>query len=231
MTTEPSPVRRPSTKERLIDTGERLFGRFGIDAVSLREIAAAAGQTNSNAVQYHFKDKRGLIVAIMDRRLLGVEGLRCELLKMTEQSYPDDPRELLRTLWEPFMSVRSADGQHPFCRFLLQYLLQPLGAEYPPRNLEAYNRSRQSPPDLRCLTRTRRLLRAHYSNLSKAAFGSRLSTVSMMFLSAVVEHDNGRVLVGARNSREFDLESMLDLSTAALSAPVRRSATRQSAAV
>jgi AcrR family transcriptional regulator len=54
-----------STKDRLIDTGEFLIAFRGVDGVSLREIASAAGQSNNYAVQYHVKDKTGLVRAIL----------------------------------------------------------------------------------------------------------------------------------------------------------------------
>ncbi|MEV1201628.1 helix-turn-helix domain-containing protein, partial [Microbispora rosea] len=39
-----------TTVRRLVDAAERLFAERGIDAVSLREINAAAGQRNSTAL-------------------------------------------------------------------------------------------------------------------------------------------------------------------------------------
>jgi AcrR family transcriptional regulator len=59
-------TKKLSTKSLLIDTGEKLFGQHGFDGISLREIAVAAGQANSNVVQYHFTNKNGLIMAISE---------------------------------------------------------------------------------------------------------------------------------------------------------------------
>ncbi len=212
--------RKPSTKELLIVTGELLFGRSGINGVSLREIGVAAGQTNSNVVQYHFRDKRGLISAIMNDRLYRLEAVRCERLQQLESGRTGQPRALLRLLWEPLMSVQAADGEHTFCRFLLQYLLQPQGPEHPSRDEVAYHRSRKTPPDLSCLGKIRRLLRANYGMLSTGAFHARLTALSMMFLSAIVEHDNARLLTSRVRSQRFDIEPLLDLAIAGLGAPI-----------
>jgi AcrR family transcriptional regulator len=46
---------------------EQLFAEQGIDRVSLREIAVAAGQRNVSAATYHFGSKRELIEAILER--------------------------------------------------------------------------------------------------------------------------------------------------------------------
>ena len=46
---------------------EQLFAQQGVDRVSLREIAIAAGQRNVSAATYHFGSKRELIEAILER--------------------------------------------------------------------------------------------------------------------------------------------------------------------
>lgn len=55
---------------------ERLFGRHGIEAVSLREIAAAAGQANNSAVQYYFGTKEGLVQAVFEMRMPQLDSAR-----------------------------------------------------------------------------------------------------------------------------------------------------------
>ena len=44
---------------RLVAAAETLFAGAGVDAVSLREINAAAGAGNASAIQYHFGDRAG----------------------------------------------------------------------------------------------------------------------------------------------------------------------------
>lgn len=56
-----------ATRERLIEAAEKLFGSRSIDAVSISEITATAGQKNRNALQYHFKNRTGLLQAIVEK--------------------------------------------------------------------------------------------------------------------------------------------------------------------
>lgn len=56
----------------IISAGERLFAERGPD-VPLRDIARAAGNNNKSGVQYHFRDREGLISAIVELRLHAVE--------------------------------------------------------------------------------------------------------------------------------------------------------------
>src|SRR5438128_1909809 len=76
---------RTSTRAKLILTAEKLFAARSIEAVSLREIAAAAGQRNTNAVTYHFKSKLGLAWAIFALRIEEMEEPRGVLLAEVEK--------------------------------------------------------------------------------------------------------------------------------------------------
>lgn len=59
--------RQPDTRTALLRAAERLFSERGVDSVSMREIAAAAGQGNHSAALYHFADKRDLLNALLER--------------------------------------------------------------------------------------------------------------------------------------------------------------------
>lgn len=102
-----------ATRERLIDVAERLFAERGIGAVSLREIADAAGQRNTGAPQYHFGDKDGLVVAIIERRLQDLDQRRAGLL--VGQPHGDRAMEL-RSLAEALV-IPHADQLRAGYRF------------------------------------------------------------------------------------------------------------------
>ncbi|WP_322754822.1 TetR family transcriptional regulator [Frankia sp. Cas3] len=72
--------RSRTTRDALIATAERLFAERGLDAVSLREIAAAAGSHNTGAAQYHFGDKERLLEAIFEHRATVLNARRSTLL-------------------------------------------------------------------------------------------------------------------------------------------------------
>ena len=58
---------RFDTRLALMRAAEQLFAQQGVDRVSLREIAIAAGQRNVSAATYHFGSKRELIETILER--------------------------------------------------------------------------------------------------------------------------------------------------------------------
>lgn len=73
-----------TAKGRILRAAEALFAERGLDAVSLREVAIQAGQKNTNAVQYHFGSKEGLVHAIWERHATGIEAHRAALLAQTD---------------------------------------------------------------------------------------------------------------------------------------------------
>lgn len=200
-------------------TAERLFGRFGLDGVSLREIATAAGQSNNNAVQYHFGDKAGLIAAILDERVQSLEPSRGALLETARAAGEPAPRELLRVLWQPILSIRDSDGMHTFGRFLLQHMLQPQLAPHPIQRFFSVTEEPvpDAPPAYVAATR---LLRSHYAALPEPVLSGRLRALSLMFLATLVEHDNTQLDSDGQLAAPFELEPVLDMALAALSAPV-----------
>jgi AcrR family transcriptional regulator len=66
-------MRATDPRLSLLRAAEKLFTERGIDRVSLREIAAAAGQRNHSAAQYHFENKRELVEALLERHCATVQ--------------------------------------------------------------------------------------------------------------------------------------------------------------
>ena len=53
--------------------GEELMGWKGIEATSVRDINQKAKQRNTSAIRYYFKNKEGLLQAILDRRMVPLD--------------------------------------------------------------------------------------------------------------------------------------------------------------
>lgn len=73
------------TRARLIQAALEQFSQHGIEAVSLRTITAAAGAANQSAVHYHFRNKLGLIEAVLDEVNARLAPLQAEALLELEQ--------------------------------------------------------------------------------------------------------------------------------------------------
>ena len=87
-----------ATRQAIISAAERLFADHGIDGVSLREINRSAGQSNTGAVQYHFGDRHGLVLALIAKHRRTTEPRRHALLDHYEDAGVDDVRMLATAL-------------------------------------------------------------------------------------------------------------------------------------
>jgi AcrR family transcriptional regulator len=214
---------RVSTKSLLIDVGEWLFGLHGFDGISLREIAAAAGQRNCNVVQYHFSDKRGLVSAILRQRAIAIDALRRERFDALKGTVVTNlsPRDLLKVIWLPDMSIVGRDGSHPYARFVLQHQLRLDAGEHPFYTMQSNSRkvTASAEGNRSCLFHVSGLLRKHYPQVSRKIFLQRIKTLSMMFLSSVVEHDNAYANTNGTPIPAYNVEPILVMSMGALSAP------------
>lgn len=108
----------------MVLAAERLFGDRGISAVSLREIAGAAGQRNNSAVAYQFGSRDGLVHAVFEYRMSRIDERRRAMLVAAG----DDPD--LRTLLEAFIfplaeSLGYHEGVSWYARFLRQVIFEP----------------------------------------------------------------------------------------------------------
>jgi AcrR family transcriptional regulator len=73
------PSNATNTKQVILDKAEELFASKGYKGTSLRMITTAA-EVNLAAVNYHFGSKEGLVAAVIDRRIVPLNELRCQRL-------------------------------------------------------------------------------------------------------------------------------------------------------
>jgi AcrR family transcriptional regulator len=119
--------RTARAREAMLLAAERLFGERGIEAVSLREVGAAAGQRNNSAAQYHFGSRDGLVDAIFARRMGAIDARRREVLaRLDAEGRGHDRRALLEAVLLPLAEeLGHADGVSWYARFLQQVAFEP----------------------------------------------------------------------------------------------------------
>jgi AcrR family transcriptional regulator len=110
------------TKEKILDTAERLFAEQGYTASSLRSIIAGAG-VNLAAVHYHFHSKEALLEAVILRRSLPANRERLALLEQCEREAGNQPPPLEKVIeafvWPTFRMAHDREsGGMVFMRLL-----------------------------------------------------------------------------------------------------------------
>ncbi len=117
-------------------TAERLFAMNGVEGVSLREIQAAAGQSNSSVIAYHFGSQAGLVRALLEFRYQNINARRAELLQEArDRGVADDPREAVWIIVRPL--IESIDAGEMFVPLLARISANlRTFAEYLPRRMD-----------------------------------------------------------------------------------------------
>jgi len=113
------------TRDQLLAAGERLFLEKGIAAVSLEEIGQAAGFSRG-AVHWHFHNKHGLLLALLDR-------VGFPLHQFVEALHTDtklDPLAgLVELVTDQFRGLQSQPGR----RYITGHLMTFAASEAPER--------------------------------------------------------------------------------------------------
>jgi len=104
---EPAPSKsenlKGDTRQRLLTTALHLYAKEGLHAVSLRSISAAAGSKNSAAMHYHFKNRVGVIEALV---AMIAQELRVIAQKVQHQAPPKPTlRESFRNTLRPLTEL------------------------------------------------------------------------------------------------------------------------------
>lgn len=101
------------TKDRILDAAEKLFALNGFDS-SHREITKEAG-VNLGAINYHFKTKNDLILAVILRRLQPINQKRLEMLDAAEKSAVGKSptvEQILESFFRPMLEMLIQNGVH-----------------------------------------------------------------------------------------------------------------------
>ncbi|WP_051177786.1 TetR/AcrR family transcriptional regulator [Nocardia concava] len=176
-------------RERIILAAERLIAERG-QAVPLRDIAAAAEQRNNSAIQYHFGNRDGLILAVVEYRLATLEVRRLELLAEQAGAGATGVHDLLEALVIPMLELSDRHGIHYYARFLEQIHTHP--AVNDAANLESARRT-----SVRVIMRQ---LERELTELPKRLRLRRLRALPSVLFALLADHERaveaGRVTAG-----------------------------------
>jgi len=202
-TTEP-------TRERILAAAEELFATHGVDGVSLREITRVSGTRNTVGLQYHFKDRNGVLRAILTKHLVDVDARRHALLDQCESDGGGDLRAMTAALVMPSAAkLTDPDGGPAFLQIYAELLNRPRGEETlavgePPTSLDRW-RVQVAP-----------LLHPEAIRLHRRFTAIRLAAAELGRRAASGPHTDDRLFVG----------HLVDLVTSVLAAPVSEETVR-----
>ncbi len=210
MATKPQ-ARSEATQLSLITAAENLIASAGLENVTVRAIVKAAGQKNESALQYHFKNRDGLIRAIHKRRNSEVQKKRLELCDklLTNKAVPE-LRDICRLMIEPAFLLAQADpGFHQYVKaFGLELAVSALPVK---ENLIG--------SQARATIMTRRWLREALSNIDDEIFNQRFDLAVRFAGLSMARHANAKHAFRGKRSTLF-LNNLLDTMAGMLAAEV-----------
>ncbi|TQF75101.1 TetR family transcriptional regulator [Rhodococcus spelaei] len=107
------------TRSVIIEVAERMFAEHGVEGVSMRDVAAAAGQRNNSAVQYHFGGRDGLLLAVFRYRMGEINQARSEYLaEIDRQGRGEDLRALVEAGLRPLTDFLASVPEGHYARFI-----------------------------------------------------------------------------------------------------------------
>jgi AcrR family transcriptional regulator len=191
------------TKERILAAAETLFATYGVDGVSLRQITRASGTRNTVGLQYHFKDRNGLLRAILLRHLTDVDARRHALLDHDEERGGGDIRSLAAVLVLPWAAKLSDPSGRAFLQIYAELVNRPHGEETlaigpVPSSIDRWR------------TRVAGLMHPEAVRLHRRFIAMRLALSELSRRAATGPHVDDRLFVG----------HLIDLVASVLAAPV-----------
>jgi AcrR family transcriptional regulator len=173
-----------SSREKILLVAEKLFAKRGIDGVSLRQIAAAAGNGNNNAVQYHFGSREALLQAIFKMRVEQMEAPRRAMLgRAREEGRHEDMETLVQVMMLPHRDLTDDEGRHPHAAVLSEYITRwrPRGVQHPVET---------DHPGAQVQVHTFNAIRAKLNFLPPRIADARIGLCHLMFLNLLQLSDH-----------------------------------------
>lgn len=175
--------RRVSGRLALLQVAEKLYGQYGLDGVTIRQVVLASGSANNSAVAYHFGNKDGLLRAVCEWRLPMIEAAAtAEWARVRAEGLDGDIEALIGVLLRPFLAICDSDGRHPHARFMQQMLRSSEGRAIRIALLSA------SPATAAAFD----LLRQRLSHLPRELLNYRMRIGSVAFFDGITEWDCGK---------------------------------------
>lgn len=108
-----------STRDHLLDTAGHLFAERGFDGLSIRDLAEAA-EVNLGAVNYHFRSKEELYMAVFRDKITGLHAI----FELFEKQFESPPQEVIPRFIENFMTFVLIKNPH-----MVPLILRELSAQ------------------------------------------------------------------------------------------------------
>jgi AcrR family transcriptional regulator len=176
-------VRRVSARTRILEAAERRFAEDGIEAVSLRQIAAESGQRNTSAVAYHFGTRAALVAALYEHRMAPINARRLDFLA----EHPDgEVRTYVRALVEPLAETLTDAEKAGRPSWYLRFLAEAM--RYPEYDAASMALGRPEGSSIRALIAGLREATGHL-RLPPGVFAERMRLLAVLVITCLADRE------------------------------------------
>ena len=209
------------TREKLLRAAEHLFARHGLD-VPIRDIHALAGQRNASALHYHFGGKRELVLAILENHAPSDSELAAIRADLSARVH--EPRSVVEAIVRRFCAQLATPEDRDFIRLSFQITIRA------PVRRNLLIDELEHPWDTTLAAETA-LIRASLPHLPDDVVRERAVAGLQFVLMQVAER--ARIIDDEDDTQLLDDEgfvtNLIDMTTAALTAPVSTATTAAAA--
>jgi AcrR family transcriptional regulator len=184
------PKPRSEAASQIKQAACRLFAQRGVDGVTVRDIAVAAGQRNHAAVGYHFGSKEGLIRELLvDGAALIDQRRTLWLDRLEAQGGPRRLREVVDIIVHSTVDMAGPGQEDSYTRFVVMlrmthpgFFMEVLGGRWDGSYLRCLGHLRRLMPDMPEAAKSLRLL------FMTAALGAVMAAREAALSDASREH-------------------------------------------
>ncbi len=205
------------TRQRLIETAERLFAERGLDAVSMRLINREAGQLNNSSIHYYFGSRESVIEAVVERRMSVINLRRLALLgNLRAEGNEDSLRGIVASYVRPLAAQSEGGGNGGGGGNYVRFLAQAYASGEIDIARLARGRWDES------LQQVAEMARGLLPGLPEPIFRERMGIVFRAVVYALADRERDSLGQRARPNRlpmDVFVEELIQMQTAALVAP------------
>ncbi len=190
------------TRQKLVDAAEMLFAEKGLESTSLFDVLKASGVKNRSALQYHFKDKAGLINAVLNKHSGVISEYRSTLIDQLQKEEQWTLHQVVDVIVAPLAEKLSPEsGVREFLKIHSQLMVS-----------EQYSQLRLQRPELRAeAKRIQSLLSPFVNGISEQSIHARFALIDCLLIHGLARYFYTEEEVGRQFFHQTLVQSIVDI--------------------
>ncbi len=190
------------TRQKLVDAAEQLFAEKGLESTSLFDVLKASGVKNRSALQYHFKDKAGLINAVLNKHAGIISDYRSRMIDQLQEQDEWNLHQVVDVIVAPLAEKLSPEkGGREFLKIHSQLMVS-----------EQYSQLRLQRPELQSeAKRIQSLLSPFVKDISEQSIHARFALIDCLLIHGLARYFYTEEEVSRQFFHQTLVQSIVDI--------------------